>query len=99
MENISAKHFYERLNKHPELMILDVREPWEFEEGHIEGAVNIPLGDIQRYDGDKAIPVYVICRSGGRSLKACYILVGKGYHPINIEGGMLGYEEEKRKHS
>lgn len=93
MEEISAERFYERLKKHPELVVLDVREPWEYEEGHIENAINCPVDDINQFDGDKAIPVYVICRSGGRSLKACYVLSAKGYHPINVQGGMMAYQQ------
>jgi len=61
-------------------IILDVRTPGEFKNGHIEGAINIPLGDIAAlYSGipkNKALVVY--CQSGGRSRAAASFLRNKG---------------------
>ena len=69
--------------------ILDVREDYEWEEGHIERAQHLPLADIPaRYED-----VYVICRSGGRSLKATEYLNQNGFDAINVKGGMGAWQD------
>jgi len=70
--------------------ILDVREPDEWEAGHIEGALHIPLADLPgRLDElPDAEPVYVICRVGGRSARAVAWLSHHGYEAVNVDGGM-----------
>ena len=61
----------------------------------VQGAVNIPLGDLEqslcRIDAER--PVVVFCRSGGRSTKAAELLTGNGYADVtNLAGGMLALE-------
>lgn len=70
------------------MKIIDVREPSEFEESHVEGAVNIPLGNImQRLDEiPKDDEVVVYCRSGGRAGVAVQGLGSMGY--TNITNGI-----------
>lgn len=70
--------------------ILDVREDFEWEAGHIEGAQHIPLGQLSERYGEVPVDedVYVVCRSGGRSLKATSFLASTGFDPINVLGGM-----------
>ena len=82
------------------VQLLDVREPAEYAEGHLPGAINISVnsGDfvsaVERdFKTDK--PVYVYCRSGRRSLKAAEMLAGKGFKVINLEGGILDWENKK----
>ena len=73
--------------------ILDVRALSEFEEQHIEGAINIPAPDLrERYkELDKEKEYYVICSTGHRSSLAISILLKKGfYHLVNVAGGMTG---------
>jgi sulfur-carrier protein adenylyltransferase/sulfurtransferase len=74
--------------------LIDVREVHEFRGGHLEGAVNIPLGQLpQRLDEIPAhgAPVF-ICRSGARSMAACQIALSSGIPaPANLEGGMLAW--------
>jgi rhodanese-related sulfurtransferase len=68
--------------------LIDVREVQEFAQVHAVGAVNVPLGDITTAEipaGPE--PVYVICRSGGRSARAVDILAVRGIDAINVEGG------------
>jgi rhodanese-related sulfurtransferase len=69
--------------------ILDVREDHEWEAGHATGAVHIPLGELpERFEElDPDQDLHVICRSGGRSLRAAEWLEGHGYTAINISGG------------
>jgi rhodanese-related sulfurtransferase len=74
--------------------LIDVREPYEFEVSHLEGARNIPLGELPRRLAEiprDGAPVF-ICRSGGRSLRACQLALAAGVaSPGNLEGGMLGW--------
>ena len=72
--------------------LLDVREDYEFEVGHIKGAVNIPLrnlvAELNSIPKDKNI--YVYCRSGHRSLDAAGFLNGLGIENVyNIKGGFI----------
>lgn len=71
--------------------LLDVREPSEWEAGHIEGAVLIPLGQLasrmSEVPDDKT--VLVICRSGNRSAQARDLLRNAGYTQVtSVDGGM-----------
>nr|WP_296155485.1 rhodanese-like domain-containing protein [uncultured Peptoniphilus sp.] len=73
--------------------LLDVRELDETAEGIIEGAHLIPLGQLpgrtDQLPKDEAI--YVICRSGNRSRKACDFLSDQGFQCVNMTGGMKSY--------
>lgn len=71
-------------------LLVDVRSPEEFAAGHVTGAKNIPLGEVEARlaeFGAADKDVYVICQAGGRSAKVSATLAGKGYHPVNVEGG------------
>ena len=73
--------------------IIDVREPREFEMGHIINAVNIPLSQLRErmHEIPKDKPVYVHCRSGQRSYNAICAMQGRGYKNVyNIMGSFLG---------
>jgi rhodanese-related sulfurtransferase len=72
--------------------IIDVREQWEWDAGHIEGAVHIPLNDVMagREQGrlDVGRPIAVICRTGNRSELGALVLQARGFDAHNVEGGM-----------
>lgn len=74
--------------------LLDVREVDEFRDGHLDGAVNIPLGKLRsRFGGlprDREIWVY--CRAGHRSYYACRFLAQNGFRVRNLSGGYRTYE-------
>lgn len=74
----------------PGAVLLDVRTPKEYAQGHLPGSVNLPLDRIQAIEIDKAAPLFVYCLSGGRSRQACAWLTGQGYTATNI-GGISGY--------
>jgi rhodanese-related sulfurtransferase/rubrerythrin len=81
-----------------ELNIVDVRQPKEYESGHIPGAKLIPLPDlnqrINEIDSDKSTLVY--CAVGGRSRAAAQILAGKGFKKvINLTGGIKAWKSNE----
>jgi len=76
--------------------LIDVREPSEVAEGTLPGAINIPLGDLgSRLDElDTGRRIVTLCGSGGRSTMAAEQLTEAGFGDVvNLEGGMLGYED------
>ncbi|WP_336015588.1 sulfurtransferase [Fusobacterium polymorphum] len=81
----------ENLLKNKEFL-LDVREEYEYQEGHIKGAVNLPLREIlEKKDTlPKNKDIYVYCRSGHRSADAVNFLKSLGFEKVhNIEGGFI----------
>ena len=89
MERIKPAEF-QVLNQKEDITILDVREVDEFQEGHIEGALNAPLSTLDKeYEQlDSSKRYYVICQGGMRSERACQFLEAEGFDVINVEGGM-----------
>lgn len=71
-------------------VLLDVRTPGEYQSGHLPGAINIPLDQIQSAQLPQGRPLYVYCRSGARSGQACQWLRSAGYQAENL-GGLMGY--------
>jgi rhodanese-related sulfurtransferase len=69
--------------------IIDVREPDEYADGHVPGADLIPLGtvasNLDRFSADGT--TFVICKSGGRSMRACELASSQGYDVVNVTGG------------
>ncbi len=75
--------------------VLDVREPSEYDQGHIPGAENKPLTVIKTGDFDglnKDEKYVVICQSGNRSAQASELLLEEGYDFVNVEQGMSSWE-------
>ena len=80
-------------------LIVDVREPNEFAEGHIEGAQNIPLAKLDEraaeLESHKASPIIVTCQSGTRSSAAGKKLTALGFSQIHeLKGGMFGWKDQ-----
>ena len=94
MKEITFDAFYQ-LYQNDQLSLVDVREVDEFEALHLEGAQNLPLSQLaDTYDQlDKDQLHYVICKSGMRSARACQFLSEQGYEVINVQGGMMAFEE------
>lgn len=83
-----------------QIKVLDVREPAEFATGVIQGAVLIPLGQVEKrigeLDGLKDRPMLVVCGSGGRSAQAIKVLSKYGFTKLtNIKGGMNAWRKAK----
>lgn len=73
--------------------LIDVREPGEYDEARVPGAVLVPLATVPDHIDMflEASPTYVICRSGGRSLQACEFLVQNGAEVVNVAGGTMAW--------
>jgi rhodanese-related sulfurtransferase len=74
--------------------LLDVRSPEEFASGHVEGAVLLPVDELEGRlsEVSRTAPVVVYCRSGGRSARAAQILSAAGYEVHDL-GGMSNWDE------
>lgn len=74
-------------------LLLDVRTPGEFADGHIEGAVNIPVESLASRIAEvpSDVPVVVYCRSGNRSATASQILNSAGYGAVYDLGGIIAW--------
>lgn len=97
IKNIEAKDFADKISSTEAPQILDVRTPEEFTSGHIDKATNVDwLGDRFVADAenfDKTKPVFVYCKSGGRSKKAAEKLQELGFKNIyELNGGFLKWE-------
>jgi len=81
-----------------DLVVVDVREPFEWEAGHIDGAVHVPLGDLSRRVGelDPQARTLVVCHLGGRSARATAWLSAQGHDVTNLTGGMDAWEAAGR---
>ncbi|CAN5637317.1 rhodanese-like domain-containing protein [soil metagenome] len=75
--------------------VLDVRQPDEYEDGHVPGAHLIPLDQLSTRHTEVPTDreVYVVCGSGGRSAAAAEALNGAGYRAVNVAGGTKGWIE------
>jgi rhodanese-related sulfurtransferase len=91
---ITGEEVEERLSAGEPLTIIDVRQPEEYRNGHIPGAVLIPMGEIpDRMDEIRRHgEVIFVCRSGRRSGLVCEYLQEQGFSNVkNLEGGMLAW--------
>jgi rhodanese-related sulfurtransferase len=75
------------------IRLVDVREPNEYHEAHVPGAVLVPLGSVgdhlDAFGGEG--PTYIICRSGARSLRACEFVAEHGFEAVNVSGGTMAW--------
>jgi rhodanese-related sulfurtransferase len=80
-------------------LLIDVREVDEYVDGHVSGAVLVPLGtvpdNVDAFRGEGT--TYVICKSGGRSMRACEFLADHGIDAVNVAGGTMGWMASGRE--
>lgn len=89
-----------QLLQQSEPLIVDVREPFEFSMGHIDGATNIPLGQIPGHIDELRMlekPIIFYCRSGMRSGQAVSFLGGLGVKDIYNGGGLEDMNDLMKK--
>lgn len=77
-----------------DIIILDVREDYEFNNGHVPGAAWIPLGELPNRLNElpKDKTIVAVCRSGNRSGQATELLRQQGFNAHNMQGGMLAWQ-------
>jgi glyoxylase-like metal-dependent hydrolase (beta-lactamase superfamily II)/rhodanese-related sulfurtransferase len=96
LPNVTAPELARRRAAEPELVVLDVREPFEWEEGHIAGARHIPMRQVpDRADElPRDRPIALVCRGGPRSSLVGSVLLARGFtRLVNVWGGMTGWME------
>ena len=97
-QQISMDAAITQMAEEDNFILLDVRTPEEFADGHIPGAINIPNESIGENDiaelPDKEQRIYVYCRSGNRSKQASAKLVNLGYTNVVEIGGIIDYHGE-----
>jgi rhodanese-related sulfurtransferase len=78
--------------------MLDVREPDEWAAGHAPTARHLPMSQLTARIGELPDddPLYVVCRSGGRSARVVAYLAGQGYPAVNVDGGMQSWAAQGR---
>ncbi len=99
----------ERIRANPDLLIVDVREPYEFEAMHIPGSLNVPRGILEsacEWDYEETIPelvrarereIVVVCRSGYRSVLAAHSLNLLGYQNVaSLKLGLRGWKDDEQ---
>jgi len=79
------------------LVVLDVRDPAEWQHGHVEGAVHLPLSLLPlRHTELPGAQMLVVCRVGGRSAQAVAWLQRQGHDAVNLSGGLVEWEAAGR---
>mgnify|MGYP000184180968 CR=1 FL=1 len=98
-DNLNATEFQKAVALSPKAVVLDVRTPMEFQEGHLKNAVLLDFysptiqADIDALDKTKEYLVY--CKSGGRSANACSYMAQSGFVKVtNMDGGILAWKGE-----
>lgn len=97
-EIVSLERFKSLMAASDDFQLIDVRTPEEYAAGHIEGALNLNFRDAD-FDNqllalDKTKPVFVYCKSGGRSGQAAAKMQTLEFHQVfDLEGGFEGWEE------
>jgi rhodanese-related sulfurtransferase len=98
-QNISALIAVTKMDS-DDTLVIDVREPAEFNKSHIENAINLPMGKIDEQiaslEKHKKHPLIVTCQTGSRSPSACKTLTKAGFEQVyNMTGGMQSWEDNK----
>jgi rhodanese-related sulfurtransferase len=100
----------EELDEGKKPIIVDVREPYEFEVAHIKNSINVPRGILEtacEYEYEETIPelaaardqdIVVVCRSGNRSVMAAYIMLQLGYQNVrSLKTGLRGWNDAEQE--
>jgi rhodanese-related sulfurtransferase len=98
-DSITPQAAYEKLQEEESPLLIDVRTPQEYNEGHIEGSLLIPLDTLEanlpKLANSKDRPLIVYCRSGARSAIASRLLADQGFKPLNVSGGINEWSAAK----
>ena len=93
---IEPMQVHEMMQKGEKFLLLDCREPWEYQTAHIEGATLIPMREIPKRVAEIPIdhPVVVYCHSGMRSFNAASWLKRQGVNALSMSGGIDQWSKE-----
>lgn len=100
--NVVSTSVYKDVVKDPNLTLIDVRTPKEYEAGTLSGAKNIDFFDEENFyeefdKFDRKEPIYIFCQSGNRSLQSAHKLVDMGFEKIyDMEGGYLQWTKDNK---
>jgi sulfur-carrier protein adenylyltransferase/sulfurtransferase len=93
---IDVSALKEKLDRRDDFLLIDVREPWEYQVARIPGSRLIPLGDLPKRlnELDRDADIVAHCKSGGRSQKAVDLLKQNGFRRVrNLTGGILAWSD------
>lgn len=90
-KTIMANDLEQLIRKGTPINLIDVRETFEYQMGHIPGSVNMPLSQFDLVQLDKEKEYHLICQSGNRSNEASKVLASYGFKIVNVMGGTGGY--------
>ncbi len=98
---LDANTFFETASDRPDLQLIDIRTPEEYQSGHLENALNINWYDSdfmqQMAQLDASKPLYIYCRSGKRSAAAADKLSREGFEVYDLGGGILSWQNNHLK--
>jgi rhodanese-related sulfurtransferase len=106
VEELFPWDLVEALEENPDILLVDIREPYEYDAMHIDGALNVPRGILEtacEYDYEETVPVLadardrdivLLCLSGNRSVLAADVLQQMGYKSVrSLKTGMRGWSD------
>ena len=96
IEQIAAAELRDAVKAGEPMQLLDVRSPKEYADGHVDGAINIPVGELASRAGElrRDAPTAVMCEDGYRSALAASLLQQEGFARLaNVTGGMAAFRE------
>ncbi|PJD95597.1 MAG: sulfurtransferase [Legionella sp.] len=97
IHTINVHELNQLMKENKSLCLIDVREPDEWQEGHIPGALHLPRSQlpslIRAHVSDLQTPIYLYCRGGVRSLYAAQALADLGFKELySIDGGIMEWQ-------
>lgn len=98
-DEISVVELKRTIDSREDFMLIDVREPHEFETGHIPGSISLPLGNFSDANIVKTLPkdkpIFLVCRSGKRSATSLDLLKAAGFdNALNVRGGSIAWAKQ-----
>ena len=93
LPSVSAAELSEKLKNGKKPLVVDVRQPEEYRQGHIQGSKLIPLGQLsgRLKELPKNREIVFVCATGSRSKSATKRMIHEGYNAINMNGGMMSW--------
>jgi rhodanese-related sulfurtransferase len=97
LENLDSQSFADKINSNENAVVIDVRTPMEYNEGHLYGSLLININDssftIEIEKLDKSKDYFIYCRSGNRSWHAGNYMLKRGFQSVaHLEPGIIGWD-------